>query len=279
VSLEVTAWVLAAALMHAAWNVLVKASRNLMLDTAGVAFGMSVIAACLLPFFPPPPAAAWPFMLMSIVLHVGYYSALVGAYRYGDLSHAYPLMRGLPPLLVALFAMGLLGEHPSAAMWGGIALVSVGVLVVGGFHRLFIGADARSTAFALANAVVIAGYTLVDAAGGRVSGDAIGYAVWLLALEGLPFALAVAWIRRDAVAGHLRRYWWRGLAGGFCSMASYVIAIWAMSRAPVAAVAALRETSVIFVALIGALWLREPFGARRIAGACLVTGGVVLLRF
>jgi len=278
VTITVVALVLAAAAMHAAWNTLVKASRDVMLDTALVAAGASVIGAVLLPFAPPPAPASWPFIFMSVVLHLGYYTALVGAYRSGDLSHAYPLMRGLPPLLVALAGMALLNEHPTPGMWAGIGLVSVGVLVLGGFHRLFVGANARSTAFALANAAIIAGYTVVDGAGVRAAGTAAGYALWLFFLEGLPFVLAVAWLRRGHFAAHVCTHWWRGALGGALTVGAYGIVLWAMARAPVAAVAALRETSVIFVALIGAMLLKEPFGRRRIAGACLVACGVALIR-
>jgi len=277
-TLTVTALVLAAALMHATWNVLVKASRDVMLDTALVAAGASLWSALFIPFVPVPLPASWPYAFASIVLHIAYYSALVGAYRAGDLSHAYPLMRGTPPLLVAIVGFVLLGERPTAAMWGGIVLISFGILWIGGFHRMFAAGHARSTAFALGNAAVIAGYTLCDGAGVRVAGSTSGYAIWLFTLEGLPFVAAVLWLRRGDVAAHARAYWWRGALGGFFSIASYGIVIWAMAHAPIAAVAALRETSVIFVAVIGALLLKEPFGGRRIAGACLVVAGVVLLR-
>jgi drug/metabolite transporter (DMT)-like permease len=211
-----------------------------------------------------------------MLIHFAYYVTLAGAYRRGDLSFAYPLMRGVAPLLVTLLGVVLLGERPSASMLSGIALISLGIVVIAWF------ASGRHTpaaaGWALANAAIIAAYTLVDGAGVRVSGNAVSYVVWLCALEGLPF---VAWVllrHGDGGGAYLRRRWRRGIAGGAASVAAYGIALWAMTRAPVAAVAALREVSVLFAALIGAFVLKEGFGWRRMAGAAVVVAGVAALK-
>jgi drug/metabolite transporter (DMT)-like permease len=276
-SLGVTLAVLGAALLHATWNAMVKSSRDIQLDLTIITFGAGVAALPLLFFVAPPARAAWPYLAVTIVIHVGYYIAIVGAYRAGDLSHGYPIMRGIAPLLVALSAAVWFGEAPQAAVWVGVLLICGGVLSLGlvGFHWR---ESRTSTGWALANAVIIAVYTLVDAAGARASGSPAGYVVWLFVLDALPFPLMILAQRRPALVEYARQYWVRGLVGGALSSAAYGIALWAMTRAPVAAVAALRETSVIFAALIGAWLLKEGHVVRRLASAMVVAAGVVALK-
>jgi len=276
-TLGVTLAVLGAALAHASWNAMVKSGTDPMLDTALVALGSSAV---VLPFFavvPPPESAAWPWLVASAVIHLGYFTALAGAYRAGDLSHGYPIMRGTAPLLVALSAYAWFGEAPGLGMWVGVLLICAGVLWLG-----LAGFDWRrsraATAWALANAAIIAAYTLVDAAGVRAAGGAARYVVWSFFFMGLPFVLMVLALRRDAFGEHLARHWRRGLAGGACVVTSYGVALWAMTRAPVAAVAALRETAVVFGALIGVWLLKEGHVRHRLAGAAAVFAGVVALK-
>jgi drug/metabolite transporter (DMT)-like permease len=275
--LEVTFAVLGAALAHATWNAMIKSSRDVLLDTTLVTFAAGVAAAPLLLFVAPPAAASWPYLGASVVIHIGYYVALVGAYRAGDLSHGYPIMRGLAPLVVSACALVWLGEAPTPMMWLGVLLISGGVLSLGlaGFHWR----DSRvSTGWALANALIIAAYTLVDAAGVRLSGSAAGYVVWMFVFDALPFPFLVFLLKRAQLQSYAARFWLRGLVGGTLSAFAYGIALWAMTRAPVAAVAALRETSVIFAALLGAWLLKEGHLARRLAGAATVAAGVIALR-
>lgn len=274
-SLGVTLAVLGAALLHAAWNALIKSGRDAELDTALVALGSSVVTLPLLPFITPPEAAAWPWLGASALIHIGYFTALVGTYRSGDLSHGYPIMRGLAPLFVAASSLSLFGEPLSAAAWAGVGLISAGVIslgVAGG--RL----SRTATLWAASNAAIIAAYTLVDAAGVRAAGGAERYVVWFFALMGLPYALIVLAIRGSEALRYAKRSWSRGLAGGACAAAAYGIALWAMTRAPVAAVAALRETSVIFAALIGAWLLKEGRAGPRLGGAAAVLAGVIALK-
>lgn len=277
-SLGVTLAVLGAALLHAAWNAMLKGGRDITLDMAIVVAFSGLIALPLLPFVPLPARASWPYMGASLVIHIGYYSALVGTYRAGDLSHGYPLMRGVAPLLIAGFGAAVLGELPGAWMWLGIVLISggvIGIAFVGGASFLH---NRRATAWALANAALIAAYTLVDGTGVRLSDSAAGYVTWLLILDAFPYVLLIAWLRRGELLPYARRNWPRGLACGAASVASYGIALWAMTLAPIAAVAALRETSVIFAAILGAWLLKEPFGRARLAGAAAVLCGVVALK-
>ena len=272
----VTTLVLGAALLHASWNAIIKSSRDVMLDTALVAAGASILSLPLIVAVPMPASASWPFLAASIAIHVGYFATLARAYRVGDLGHAYPLMRGTAPLLVALFGVALLNEHPSAIMWLGIVLISAGILSIGLLQKGRAQRDA--TLWALTNAVIIASYTLVDGAGVRLSGTAAGYVAWMFLLQGFIFIALVIVLRRHAALHYAGHNWERGLAGGLFLIGSYGIVLWAMTQAPVAAVAALRETSVIFAALLGSVFLKEPFGRQRLIGACAVALGVMALR-
>ena len=257
---------------------MLKGGRDTTLDMAIVVAGSSLVVVPLLPFVPLPATVSWPYIGASVVIHIGYYAALVGTYRAGDLSHGYPLMRGVAPLLVAGFGAAMLGELPGAWMFLGIVLISGGVICiafVGGASFLH---NRRATAWALTNAALIAGYTLVDGAGVRLAGSTASYCTWMFFLDGFPYVLIIAWLRRGKLLPYARRYWYRGLAGGALSVAAYAIALWAMTRAPIAAVAALRETSVIFAAILGSLVLKEPFGRARLAGAVAVVAGVISLR-
>ena len=275
--LEVTLAVLGAALAHATWNAMIKSSRDILLDTTLVVFFAGLVTAPFMLAVETPVAAAWPYIIASMVLHLGYYVALVGAYRAGDLSHGYPIMRGVAPLIVSVCALAWLGEAPTTTVWIGVLLICGGVLSLGlaGFRWQ----ESRvSLGWALANAVIIASYTLVDAAGVRAAGKPEVYVVWLFTLDALPFSLIIMWIKRETLVPYARRFWLRGIAGGALSAGAYGVVLWAMARAPVAAVAALRETSVVFAALIGAWLLKEGHIARRIAGAATVAAGVVALK-
>lgn len=273
--------VLFGALLHASWNALVKSSADKALDTAVMHILGSVVGLPLLFLVGLPPAPAWPYILGSMVIHIGYYTALAGAYRHGDLGVTYPLMRGTGPMLVALSATATVGESLSAAAWAGVLGICAGVLLLGlSPHAL---ERPKAVAFALANAGVIALYTVVDALGARTAvhagGTAWQYVAGLFLLNGWPFGLAVLWRRGLAVAvPYARSRAPVALLGAAASLGSYGIALWAMTRAPVALVAALRETSVLFAALMGAWLLKEQFSARRALGTAAIAAGVVALR-
>jgi phosphonate utilization associated putative membrane protein len=269
--------VLFGALLHASWNAMVKSSSDKALDTATIHLIGSVIALPLLLWTGWPIAAAWPYIAASVTIHIAYYFALAGAYRHGDLGVTYPLMRGTAPLLVAMVSTITIGEAPSAIAWAGVLGVSCGVLALGLSRHAM--ESRRAVAFALANAVVIAVYTVVDALGARVSGNPLQYVVALFVLDGWPFGMLVlarrgmarAWpyaVRRAPVAA----------LGAAASLGSYAIALWAMTKAPVATVAALRETSVLFAALLGTWLLKERFTVRRAIGTAAILAGVMALR-
>jgi len=276
-TLGVTLAVLGAGFLHASWNALLKsAAGDPMLDTALIVAGSCVVGLVALPFVGVPASASWKFIALSSAIHFGYYVTLAGAYHHGDLSFAYPLMRGVAPLIVTVLGVLFLGEHPGVKMIVGIALISLGIIVIAWFAS---GRHSPAAAgWALANAAIIALYTLVDGAGARASANPIGYVTWLIFLEGLPF-LAWIYLRRGAAsARYIASRWRRGLAGGAASLAAYGIVLWAMTRAPVAVVAALREVSVLFAALIGSFILKEGLGWRRLAGAATVVAGVAALK-
>ena len=276
-SLGVLLVVLLGALLHAGWNLVVKAGRDTRLTTAAVYGGAAVLAALALPFLPPPAPASRPFIAAATATEVLYSVLLAAAYRVGDLSHAYPLMRGSAPLLVALGSGVLIGEHLSAAVWLGVALVS------GGIFSMIV--DARSqghsrtaTRLALLNGVVIATYTTLDGVGVRLSGEPVTYSLWLSLLVGIPWVVwAYIWggaRRWPTLRAHLPA----AAIGGLGSVASYTLALWAMTRAPVAAVAAVRESSIVFGTVLGALVLRERVTRVRALAALAIALGVFAIR-
>lgn len=274
--------VLLGALLHASWNALIKGGGDKTLDTALIHVLGVVVAVPLLLAVGLPHPASWPYLLASLVTHVGYYIALAGAYRHGELGMTYPVMRGLAPLLVACASAATVGEVPGARAWLGIVGISVGVVCVGmSRSAATAGHPGKALRYALANAVIIAVYTVIDGIGVRASGNPAGYVAALFLFDGVPFFLLVMWRRRAVRAetiAYMRRRLGLALAGCAASMGSYGIALWAMTRAPVASVAALRETSVLFAAAIGALWLKEGFGPLRAAGTALIVAGVMTLR-
>ncbi len=274
--------VLFGALLHAGWNALVKSSGDKSVDTALVHFMGSLVALPVVLIVGLPPPAAWPYIAISLTIHVGYYFALAGAYRHGDLGLTYPIMRGFAPLLVALGSGSLLGESPSTAAWLGIVGITLGVVLVGLAHPGDTLHHGKALSFALANAVIIACYTLVDGRGVRVAGDALAYVMVLFVLDGLPYPVLVLATRgaqgRREILRYARGRWPIATLGGAASIGSYAIALWAMTRAPVASVAALRETSVLFAAVLGVWLLKERFGLQRALGTLVLVAGVIALR-
>ena len=278
ITTSVALLVLLSALMHAGWNFVVKASADRFLDYTGLAVAGAVVAAILLPWLPLPALESWPWLATTTFVHVGYYLLLMRAYQHADLSLAYPLMRGSAPVLVALVAP-LVGDALTRGLVLGIALVAVGIaLPVGvGIHRGGVSRSGLSYGFATAG--VIALYTLIDGIGARLSGNAVSYTLWLFFLNAwLVLGIAV-WRRGRAALAHLRRRWVFSLLGSVLTMGSYGIVLWAMTVASIPAVAALRETSVIFAALLGTWLLKERMGRWRVVGAVLVALGAVCIRW
>jgi drug/metabolite transporter (DMT)-like permease len=274
---SVLLFVLFGALLHSSWNLLLKLGRNTHVAAANVFIGAGALAAVALPFLPAPAPASWPYLAVSAVAQLIYGMLLATAYRTGDLSHTYPLMRGTAPLLVAFGSFALVGERLSGLGWIGVSLISGGILMLI-FDARFRGQSAAATRFALLTAFTIAAYTTIDGAGVRVSGHAIAYAFWSIFLTGVPWLIWMGVRGRVDRWAQLRRQLPGGIVGGACSIASYAIALWAMTRAPVAAVAAIRETSIVFGMALGALVLHERVTWIRALAALAVTLGVCVMR-
>ena len=274
--------VLCGAMLHAGWNALVKSAGDKTVDTALVHFLGAFVALPFALWVGLPRPESWPYIAASLFIHIGYYVALAGAYQHGELGMTYPIMRGFAPFLVALGSGALIGEQPSTSAWIGTVGITVGVALVGLAHPGEALHHRKALAFAFANAAIIAAYTFVDGLGVRQSGDALRYVLILFVLDGLPYPLLVWWRRsppqRRAMLQYARGRWPLAALGGSASIGSYAIALWAMTRAPVASVAALRETSVLFAAVLGTVLLKEKFGLQRAIGTAVVVLGVMALR-
>ncbi len=270
----VLAAVLFGALLHATWNAVARASRGRGPDAVLIAVGAGVVAAPGLFLFPIPDRASWPALIASIAIHVLYFKLVSLVYRGGALSVAYPLMRGLPPLLVAVCSTLFLGETLSTPAWVAVLVLVGGVLAVGSDGLRARAVSPGTLGIILLNVAVIVAYTLVDGYGARASGDAVGYAAWMFAFTGLGL---VPFVRRASLGESLARPWPLAV-GAACTVGAYGIAIWAMTRAPIALVAALRETSVLFAAVLGAVVLREHFGRLRWIGVACTLIGLIAVR-
>jgi drug/metabolite transporter (DMT)-like permease len=270
--------VLCGAVFHACWNAIVKAQD----DHSLAALVVAVFAGCFgIPFMlalSMPPPAAWPYLVASSLIHVGYFVLVGFAYRSTDLGVAYPLTRGSAPLLTALIAFLFLAEALAWNGWLAIAIIAAGIVTLSA-DALIRGGLTRRAALAVAtNACVIVTYTLVDGLGARVTGSGIVYAAWLLAGTGLCVLVFALVMRRRTFFREAKKIWLPGLIAGSLVLPSYGIALWAMTQAPIGLVAALRETSVLFAAIIGARVFSEPFGPRRWIALTLIVGGIILLK-
>ncbi len=271
--------VLTAAACHAGWNALLKLKLEPIIATSLVAAASGLVAVPFTAFVGMPSPASWPYVLASVAIHIVYYLTLAQAYRFGDLGQVYPIARGTAPLMTAILATVWLGEGLGGYGWFGVIVLAAGILLLAvRGQRALEQFDARSVGFALLTSLTITSYTLVDGIGARLSGSALQYTVWLFLLSGAAMAL-YGYVRLGKrLAGDFVANWQLTLGGAALSTSAYGIAIWAMTVAPIALVAALRETSVLFAALFSMALLREPVVPARIAAACLVLAGVVLVR-
>ncbi len=260
---------------------MIKGGNDVLLDTATIVAGAGLVALPFLFVVPLPAPASWPYIFGSILTHLAYYFLMVNAYRTGELSLVYPLMRGVAPLITALLGLIWLRELPALIGWLGMLMISIGVIALAlrpAGNTPVLAGHGRAVSFALCNAAVIAVYTIIDGTGARLAGDPWAYIVWLFVLDAIPFSIYMLLTRRRQFAAALVERRWHGLVGGALSAAAYAISVWAMTKAPVALVASLRETSVLFATLIGARLLREKLTARRWAGVGAVVIGVVALK-
>lgn len=275
--------VLLAAILHASWNALVKVGGDALVRLAII---NATAGLCALPFLfvvDIPDPASWRYLGASALIHQAYYFFLVLSYKNGDLSHVYPIARGVAPLLVAIGAFLFAGETLSI-----LGVIAVGIICAAIMSLSLSGPrssaatipdSSKAAFFALCTGAMIAGYTVCDGLGARAAISVSGYIAWLFVVDALPIVFIAVLLRRRTLFTTFRRHALTGTLGGAFSIGAYGLVIWAMSLTPMTYVSALRETSVILAALIGTRLLREPFGMRRIYAAVLVSAGVVLLQF
>lgn len=272
--------ILLAALLHAAWNALLKSNADRLSMMAFVAGSGSLMMLPLLPFVPLPSWEVWKIILLSLVLHTGYKLFLIKAYTHGDMGQVYPLARGFAPAIVTIIGFLFLGEKLPLTATLGIAVIILGIISLAWRKNNGTGSlleNHRGVLYAIGTSCFIAAYTLNDGLGGRAAESATAYVVWLFALDGISIFLIALW-RRGPTLLRPQRDWLNGAAGGAMSTVAYWLVIWAMSITPLGPVAALRETSVVFGALISGLILKEGLGWRAVAAAGVVATGVIMLK-
>jgi drug/metabolite transporter (DMT)-like permease len=277
-SLEITLLILLAAALHAGWNTLIKVGGDRVAVMAVMTLAGSLLSLPLLPFVAAPDAASWPLLALTILLHTGYHFFLPVAYDHGDLGQVYPIARGSAPILVTVGAVLFAGERLDPVALAGVLCLAVGVMSLTFEKGGGISKNPRAVLYALATAGCIAAYTVVDGLGVRQAGSVLGFAVWLTVGDGLlTFAIALVWKRR-ALWRVARANPGAGILGGAMQVGAYWIIIWALALAPMGMVSALRETSVLFAAVISTFILKEGFGVWRFVSAGLVTFGLILSR-
>lgn len=270
--------VLAGAAMHAGWNALIKTGLDRATSVLLLALIQGAISLVLLPFFALPLAASWPWIAVSALLHTGYKLFLIRAYEHGDMSQVYPLARGSAPLIVALVGVSVLGEGMTATKFAAVGAIGLGVMLMSSRLGAAETMSRKALAYALGTALFTAGYTLVDGVGARLSGTASGFTLWMFVCDGVLMTLYALALRGRGLFAQLRENLAGGTAAGVLSLGSYWIAIWAFTMAPIALVAALRETSVLFAMLIAVFLLGEKASAQRWLAAALIFAGIVLMR-
>lgn len=274
----VLAAVLCGAFLHASWNAWIKSQDDKFGASMRISVGTAVVALPLIAWLPLPQAEAWPFIIFSAFIHLGYF-ALVGlSYRSADLGVAYPLTRGTAPLFTAMFAYLLIGETLGLYGWLAALAIAAGIVSLSA-DAIFKGGLNRATALVtFTNAGVIVLYTLVDGLGARASGNALSYISWVLVLTAVLLVPLMLYLRGKVFLSTLRNGWLSSLLFSVFALGSYGIALWAMTKAPIGLVSSVRETSVLFAAILGAMLFKEPFGPKRWAALALIVGGIVILR-
>jgi len=266
--------VLGAALLHAAWNAILRSGADRLWSIVVVTMTSASVALPFVFILPLPAQASWPYVGVSAVLEIVYCLLLARAYRDGDLAQVYPMARGTAPALVTLGAAAVAGEQLSAAALLGVALVSLGImaLALGGARP-----SGKSTAAAIATGVFIAAYTVTDGLGARLSGHAMSYAAWLFVLQGAPMPLIYLMLRGPLAISVRDPETRKAVLGGVLSMLAYGVVLWALTLSPMGQVSALRETSILFAAVIGVVFLGERASLKRLAAAAMIAAGAFLL--
>lgn len=272
--IHIVSLVLFAALLHASWNALLRGGADRLWSMTVMCIAIAVTCVVAAAFMAPPAAASWGYAVLSAVLHVGYNLFLVRSYRVGDLGQVYPISRGSSPALIALGAAVFAGESIAPGVLLGIALVCGGIISLAFRGRKL---SVPSLPYALGTGCFIAAYSVVDGIGARLSGAPLAYTVWMCALWGVLMPMVYIGLRDARSLFSVRPGMFSAAAGGLVSLLAYGIVIYAMNEAPLGAVSALRETSVLFAALIGAIFLGETLTARRILACVVIVSGTIII--
>lgn len=271
--------VLFAASCHAGWNALIKVGLDPLSTTTLITIGAATVSLVCLPLAGMPASPAWPWLAASAIIHLLYFAALIESYRAGDLGQVYPIARGSAPLMIAIVSAAFIGEHLSPLGWSGIVALAAGVLLLSGRGgRDIAQLDRRAVGYALLTALTICAYSVTDGIGVRLSRNPAAYVLLLFVANAIALVPYALWCDRSSVMAAMRRLWLRGLTGGVLQALSYGIVLWAMTLAPIPLVASLRETSVLFGAIIAVLFLKEPLRITRVTAAVLIVCGLVLIR-
>jgi drug/metabolite transporter (DMT)-like permease len=264
--------------MHAAWNVLVKLKLDRFLSLCLIQTLMGFLGLAMLAAFPWPSAASIPYAVVSGLLHLGYFMFLARSYRTGDLSQVYPIARGAAPLLTLAATWAFMHEEVTLMGGAGVAVLVLGIWVISLVGQRGLRLDGLTLFFAIGTSVFVAAYTIVDGIGGRISGAPSGYAGMVFVFDAVFLSIAAVAIRGPGILREVAPYWKTGILGALLSVGAYWIAIWAMTHAPIASVAALRETSILVVMLLSMRVLKETVNLSRLGGAVLIVVGAVLIR-
>lgn len=270
--------VLAAAVMHAGWNVLIKLKLDRFLSLCLIQTLMGFMGLAMLAVLPWPSAASVPYAMTSGLLHLGYFLFLARSYRTGDLSQVYPIARGAAPLLTLAATWALMHEDVSLLGGAGVAVLVLGIWMISLIGQRGLRLDGMTLFFAIGTSVFVAAYTVVDGLGGRISGEPSGYAGLVFVFDAVFLSGAAFAMRGRGILRDVAPYWKTGIVGALLSVGAYWIAIWAMTHAPIASVAALRETSILAVMLLSMRVLKETVTWPRLAGAVLIVAGALLIR-
>ena len=275
---NVFAAVLAAALLHAGWNSVVKVGLDRVSTVLLLALVQALIALPILPFVAQPVPASWPWIVAAAILHTGYKVFLVEAYAHADLSQAYPLARGTAPLIVMGVSIAFLGVAFEPLSVLAILSISAGILLMAAKGSADGRMKGKALFYALGTAGFTASYTLVDGIGARIAETPSGFILWMVLGDTVGMVAYAAWVRGRSAFPSLLPAWKTGIAAGAMSLGSYWIAVWAFTQAPIALVAALRESSILFAVIIAVLVLREPVSSWRWASAIAIAIGVGLMK-
>jgi drug/metabolite transporter (DMT)-like permease len=266
--------VLFAALLHASWNAALRGGADRLWSMTIMCVAVAIASVAIALFLEAPAQASWFYAALSAVLHVGYNLFLVRSYKVGDLGQTYPISRGSSPVLITLAASVVAGETVGAVAMIGILLVSGGIISLAFSGRKL---AVPSLPYALGTGCFIAAYSVTDGIGVRLSGAPMAYTVWMCALWGILMPLVYVGVRDTKSLCSFRPGFMSAFIGGLVSLLAYGIVIYAMSAAPMGAVSALRETSVLFAVLIGYFFLGETLTARKVLACAVIAVGTIII--